>query len=417
MNFENQPSDTYGAVLSPHTLSQFLAVESWNFLGDQRGGKVWRSPTGEGDRPTTVFLPWDDAFVDFSKRLNEAIAGIGDYFHLNLPDLAERVAAAHADIFHVRVDQPMLDGTIPLSQATGLLRGIEKMIKAAATTAVSPEHSHRGRLPKSVTDFMSQDVRMGHTKSGSFIVTVVARLDSLDDSHAPLGQTQGQVEDQTVYTEEIQPFARQVMTTLSNGLDAARRHVQSEAIDFLDLDAAVEQGVSLPLIQALHEIGSAENLRSLDLSFDWSPAAPEPLAAPSRILMDKPELEALSEVSTRLERRIEPAVETIMGQVQSLERAEHSEIDENNGVAVISTEVRGNFRRVHVPLSGSDYDWAIVAHHRKLVFTVSGTLEKVGRNWTLTGDVHPDLSFLQHVMKSNIAPPSLIDDIRQGEIE
>lgn len=409
----NQLAD-FSEILKPGHLSEFLAVQKWACLADKPFGQMWAQPGNLTGSISSVVLPKDPNSPDYQRRLDESIGILTRILGLTTAQLAEKVASIRADLFLVRVDQPMLDGTIPLGQATHLLQGIEKMIRAAATTAANPLHSHRGRLPRGVNEFMEQDVRMGHTKSGSFIVTVVARL---DDGSADTKDREIEVADTDATPEQVDPdreapvpFARRVMTTLSRGLDAAHRHASKDSAAFLGLDEAVAAGVSLPLVQALNELGSSESLRSLDLSFNWSETEPPPVDVPQSIVIDREEFQVLSEVEERLIRIIEPVTETIMGQVQSLERAEPGEDEGDNGIAVISADVRGQLRRIHVPLSGSDYDWAIVAHHQKLVYSVTGTLKKDGRKWVLSGDVRPDLRFLQHMNKSEFPPASLIQN-------
>lgn len=412
MSTQNQIAD-FSEILNPGHLSEFLAVQQWACLADKPFGQMWAHPGNLTGSISSVVLPKDPDSPDYQRRLDETVGILTTILGLTTAQLAEKVASIRADLFLVRVDQPMLDGTIPLGQATHLLQGIEKLIRAAATTAVNPHHSHRGRLPRGVNDFMERDVRMGHTKSGSFIVTVVARLDNGEVADKSREIVVTDTEDaptlvDSYVPEPSVPFARRVMTTLSKGLDAAQRHANKDSETFLGLDEAVAAGVSLPLVQALNELGSSETLRSLDLSFNWSITEPPPVGVPQSIVMDRKDFQVLSDVEDRLVRSIEPVKETIMGQVQSLERAEPGEDEGDNGVAVISADVRGQLRRVHVPLSGSDYEWAIVAHHQRLVYTVTGTLKKDGRKWVLSGDVQPDLSFLQHMNKSTVPPRSLV---------
>jgi hypothetical protein len=387
-----------------HSVEQFLASESWSCEGPQRGGRVWRSPSLDNIRGKALFVPVDKTYVDYSLRLQEAIGGLSRHLGVELSQLTDKILSARADIFFVRLDQNTLDGTIPLSQATDLIHSIEKMVRAAATTAANPRHSHVGKLPRGVNHFMEHDVRMGHTRKGSFIITVVARLDDEDAEHLPQAtpQEQAQVAETSDEMDKSQPmpYTRRVMTTLSRGLQAVHRHVDKGSSQYLSLDEALDEGVSLPLVRALRDIGSAETLKNLDMSFQWSPCKPVALDVVNSIVLNRSELMELPSVEEKLKRKIAPVTETIMGQVASLERGLPSEDGEDNGVAVLSADVRGNLRRVRVPLTGDDYVWAIIAHHQKLVYSVEGTLTKKGRSWELTAPIIPDTSHLQHKLGS-----------------
>lgn len=387
-----------------HSVEQYMASENWSCEGPQRGGRVWRSPGTENVRGKALFVPVDKTYVDYALRLRESIGGLSQHLGVSLSELTDKLLSARADIFFVRLDQNTLDGTIPLSQATELVHSIEKMVRAAATTAANPRHSHVGKLPRGVNHFMEHDVRMGHTRKGSFIITVVARLDDEEAERMP--QVKSQEQAQVIVTSddidqaEPLPYTRRVMTTLSRGLQAVHRHVDKGSSQYLSLDEALDEGVSLPLVRALSDIGSAETLKNLDMSFQWSPSKSVGIDVVDSIVLNRSELLELPSVEEKLKRKIAPVTETIMGQVVSLERGLPSEDGEDNGVAVISADVRGNLRRVRVPLTGDDYVWAIIAHHQKLVYSVEGMLTKEGRSWELTAPIIPDTSHLQHKLGS-----------------
>lgn len=402
MSLDQQDSVASSYAFDFHSVEQFLASEDWRCEGPQRGGRIWRSPGVATIRGKALFVPIDKTYVDYDLRLREAIESLSRHFGVALPELSDKLLSARADIFFVRLDQNTADGTIPLSQATELIHSIEKMVRAAATTAANPRHSHVGKLPRGVNHFMEHDVRMGHTKKGSFIITVVARLDD-EDAKPPV---KAKALDQVSTSEDIDrseplPYTRRVMTTLSRGLQAVQRHVDRDSSQHLSLDEALGEGVSLPLVRALRDIGSAETLKNLDMSFQWSPSEIVGTDVVDSIVLNRSELLELPSVEERLKRKIAPATETIMGQVASLERGLPGDDGEDNGVAVISADVRGNLRRIRVPLTGNDYVWAIIAHHQKLVYSVEGTLVKKGRSWELAPPIIPDTSHLQHKLGSS----------------
>lgn len=378
----------YGEVLSDANIAQFLATQHWSIQKDRQFDQVWVQPGAQGQMLASLLLPRDGQLVDYSRRLQEALETIGEVYDWDLGQIAEQVAAVRADLFFVRVDQNMMDGTIPLRQATSLLENIDQMIRSAAIVAYNPNSSGKGRIPAVVTDFLSDDVRMGHTKKGSFIITVAARLD-VESAKAVPSRTVSSA----VAEAEVKPsFTRQVMTTLARSLSATKSRINHEE----GLDAAVGNGLRLPLVQALEDVAGAEGLRALDMSFEW--AAAEPLAEQlaSRIVLGRDELEALPALRESLVRTHAPEIETIVGPVVELKRTDGPADSPETGEIVLRADVAGRLVKVTVPLSGTDYDWAIKAHQAKLPFSVTGQLGRKSNSWRLLDSISVDRTFLEH---------------------
>ncbi|MGY0386368.1 hypothetical protein ACWZJV_05295 [Nocardioides sp. WG-D5] len=404
----------YAEVLTDSNVAQFLATESWTIQQDLGWEQVWaNAEVQHRGSPMYLHIPRNNRLEDYQLRLAQAVEAIGQAYGWTLPTIAERVSAIRADLFFVRVDQSSKDGTIPLRQASELLESIDSMVRSAALTAHNPRGTGKGRLPEYVRDFLAEDVRMGHTKRGSFIITVAARLDT-DElpgfPASPHDDTAGTVAERIFAAPPVEEppveepmanYTRRVMTTLSRSLEVTQRYVVAGGSSD-ELEEAVAQGMRLPLIKALRTAGGGEGVRGLDLSFEWSALEPMWADVPSEIRIDREVLTSLEPVERQLAKRDEePRQETIVGAVVELKRAADADSNtgEYEGEVVIQGEIDGRQRRVTVPLHGDDYDWAIQAHRRRIPFTVSGRLEKVGRSWRLGGRVQADTSFLEYVTK------------------
>ncbi|WP_329788916.1 hypothetical protein V1227_31555 [Lentzea sp. DG1S-22] len=363
--------------LHPLAVQQYLAANDWQLETQvPQVRQIWRL-----NDEARVMLPLATDFVDFAQRFRDTLRTLATAYDWDPGRLAEKITATRADLFFVRFDQVMVDGTLPFKQAEKVLDGLFKLMKAAATSADDPTHSHRGRRSSTVTDFLDEDIRLGHTKRGSFVFTVVTRL----------GDPPPDRDDGTRAT----PFPRQVMETLATGLHAARD--LSLNWNALAVERAAERGLSANLVESLQDLTESDSLRELDLSFDWAAGEPRPDVPASRIVVDRDAMAGLPRVRERLVRREEPPrTETVVGQVRSLTREESGGDDEDETTIVLSAEVRGRTRKIHVVLGGEDYDWAIFAHRSKLPFTVTGNLVFERGTWRLTGPVTVDSSFLRH---------------------
>ncbi|WP_435593147.1 hypothetical protein [Nocardia sp. bgisy118] len=362
-------------ALSPPAVSQYLATHDWELeVRDEDVREIWQLP-GENGLLGRIMLPLATDYVDFPRRFQETIRALATIYDWDPAQLVERIIATRADLFFVRLDQEMIDGTIPFRQAGTTLEALFRMMKAAATTADDPTHSHRGRRSAIVTEFLEENIRLGHTRRGSFVFTVVSRLGDVMPGH-------------TVGIPQV-PFPRTAMATLAKGLDSTRKlalHWDDSA-----LERTGELGLSANLVESVLELTQPEDLRALDLSFDWAAAEPSPVLESSRIVIDRDAMAGLSRVRERLVRNEEPPRhEILLGIVRTLNRDDLGDGDEEATSIVLSTHVDGRQRKVHVPLAGTDYEFAIAAHQSKRPIVVAGDLSFERGAWRLTGEITVD---------------------------
>jgi hypothetical protein len=333
-------------------------------------------------------IPLATDFADFTPRFIDALEALGHIHDWDAGQLLEHVLATRADLLFVRLDQRILDGTIPFRQAERTLQGIYKMLKSAATTTADPNHSHKGRRPQAVGEFLEGAVRLGHTKRGSFVFTVVTRLGDAECQQAHVPE------------ESTTTFPRRVMETLARGLESTRLLAQAGRREALSSPAG--SGLSVGLIESLEDLSAPEHLHSLDLSFEWASAEGAPDVGLATIVFDRDSIAELPHIRERLIQRDEPVRrETLVGLVKSLARDESAPGSGEAAIVTVVAEVNGKTLRVQVPLAGDDHGWAIVSYRRQLPFTVIGDLSFERRAWRLTGDIVVDSSFLRHISGSS----------------
>ncbi|WP_083977739.1 hypothetical protein [Kitasatospora azatica] len=370
------------SALTPRAVSQFLAAHQWELEATQAGIKqIWRLRGGNGASDARIMLPLATDYVDFKQRFNDTLFALGGIHDWDAIKLYEQIVATRADLFFVRLDQAMLDGTIPFRQAELALDSLYKMMRSAAKTAENPTGSGKGRTSGSVADFLEDGMRLGHTKRGSFIFTIVSRL---GDQPQETGELNG-----------ILPFPRRVMETLARGLETTRQLTQQW--DESVLESPGSRGLSTGLVESLEELTKPAHLRQLDLSFEWAAAEPRPDVGLATIIMDRDIFPELPAVRERLMRQEEPRRHvTLVGTVKKLSRDDSANDDEDTALVTVAADVNRKQRLVHMTLSGADHDWAILAYQQRLPFTVSGDLSFERGAWRLTGSISVDSSFLQH---------------------
>jgi hypothetical protein len=397
-SFTLDPYREIASILTPAAVSQYLASEDWELEYRQdRVREVWRLPaSGDRARRGRIMLPLASDFEDFPQRFYDALHALGRINDWDADQLQERITAARADLFFIRLDQAMTDGTIPFRQAESTISAIYKLMKSAATTAADPRHSHRGKRPASVTEFLDEDVRLGHTKRGSFVFTVAARLgvpmlSEPDTSGAPQG-----------VDDAVTPFARRAMETLARGLQTTESLTRDENTDALQDPA--RWGLSAELVESLERMIQPEGLRTIDLRFEWATAGPQPEVGSRPITLKHSSSGQLARVRERLVRQEQPpSRETLVGAVCRLSREDSDNDGEEVGTVVLQAEVKGRTRNVSVTLSGQDHQWAITAYQEKVPLTVTGSLAFERGAWRLSNP-EVDSSFLQYQLSRGDRP-------------
>jgi hypothetical protein len=352
-------------------------------LESRRGDDIefW-SLLGENDEPQgKILLPLANDYADFLPRFSETLRAIGVINDWSAAEVEERIAATRADMLLIRLEQAQVDETVPLWQASITLDAIYQMLRESAIAAAAQERVLRGgRIPGAVQTFLDDDVRLAHTRHGSFVFTVTCRLGDLG-------------------------FSRRVMETMAHGLEASLEFTLGR--DVAALPALAKLGLSARFIEHLLAIIAPNELRSLTLQFEWASTLPEPEVGRQPIRLEHSAIAALDRVrrSAAAEVRAarpeespmappeEPQVlrVTLQGQVISLSRDSGGPAEGGSGSAVISAEVDGRKRNVRMELAGSDHDLAIKAYQMKVPLSVTGNLVFERRVWRLTGDLEVNL--------------------------
>ncbi len=380
-NFPGSSARSFDEIvdLTPWSVEQYLSLSGWvqEDLEPQQYA-VW---SNERER-ASLLLPFDRSLRDFDVRYREALETISSVVNLEGETLALEVVAARKDVFLLRADQATLDGSIPFVEARRLIEGVQNLLVTAAASAIRPRASTAGKKPALVNDFLRDDVRMGHTLHGSFVITVLA-ADAVDEARRRQEWEQNQVVRQraTLRPEETDDdpvsFPRQVMTQLARGLESAHELLAADAPP--SLESAIESGVTLQLLESVQAMASSEGLRELDMSFRWSRIQEAPQDVSTRVQVKADEVREVPSFVERLRRQPDVVSDSIIGQVVRLERAEGAE----DGQVVVDGYVGKSRRKVKVPLSGDAYRLAISAHDASEPVSVVGTLTRKDRGWRM----------------------------------
>lgn len=373
--------------LTPAAVSAFLAASSSWELENRIDlvKEIWTRPAAGAEAGARILLPLATDYEDYSHRFTDALRVIALVNNWTAAELQQRIISTHADLLFVRLNQAQDDGTIPLGQAETTIDAIYEMLKAAAITAAAPDRSQRGgRLPSGISAFLEEDVRLGHTKRGSFVFTVVTRL----------GRASMRPENQQQSTDAAAIFPRRVMETLARGLETAQHLAERGAT--ISADHAARSGISPALLESLEDLAGPEGLRSLELSFEWAAAEVVPTVGTESIRLEHAHVNELARVREQLLREEEPPRRTMLfGLVRELARDDDDLESDDSGSVVIVAEINGRKRNVHMSLNGANHRRAVESYQRRVPLIVTGDLVFERRAWRLVGDIQLDASIVE----------------------
>lgn len=361
-------------MLTPLDVSQYLAANDWHLERQDESKEIW-SLAGVGSRGRVrVMLPTATDYADFQQRFQDLLYALGRIYDWDANRLQESIAATYADFFFVRLDQDMSDAMIPFGQAARSMDALYKMLEAAATITVDLDQSRQEENTSGVTEFLEGDVRLGHTKRGSFVFTIVARLGNGVD----------------LASEHETSFSRRAMETLARGLETTRDVARNW--DPRVLESPDELGFSANLVESLEELSRPTALRNLDLSFGWAAAGPPARFGRERIVLDRGLMGRLPEVRERISRSEARRKSSgsrrvaFVGTVLSFGRDRDD--PDFGGHIRLATELDGKYRVVHVPLLEEHQGLVIAAYQRNMNLVVVGDLVIEGRVWRLVDHIH-----------------------------
>lgn len=344
--------------IRPVQLRGYLDSHGWVEEGNIRDvASVWHRPELE-KRDFEVLQPETDKIKDFNDRVWGLLQVVSDFEKRTIEEVYRDISNFFADFIRIRiVHDDVENGSIPLEDGVLLIEKAKDLISSASLSTLSKKRSFSGCKPQDVSDFLEK-ARLGQTEVGSYVINIIAPLDSPENKKEEL--------------IERQSFSRSVTETLANGLEAISSSVDKfkRNNNLQVFDGAVERGVSANLCDAIIGLAGERRNRDVHITISYSKVEPNEINS-------KAEHSFGSEVIPYLERASEylkdnyviPNI-TISGFVKKLDR------DKDNvyGFVTVTAFVEDKDRNVTFELSGRDYLDAIHAHENRQPVECTGDL-------------------------------------------
>jgi hypothetical protein len=352
--------------VTANQLRAFLAQTGWTTVGEDAIGDSWVLPNDD-DAPA-ILVPRDIEGPSFPALLDAAVSRLLWVIGLTEHELLDQVITTFTDTLEVRIDDPTtLAGRIPLDRGLQLAQSLRAVVMNGARLQFAGGRiAHRGNLTAAARDVMNR-LELVPPSAGSFRFEVQA------PSHHQLAFDAGVLPTDAVH---------ETLAAALRALEATRETIEAGVPDNADeLDDAVCRGVSTNLVKAVHSLDTQSSALRVEFRARWSrpdPDAPQVVALDSRHFSQLPRLKAvLSYFDPRANFNLSGWIKEVAADALALDLP-------LAGTVVVETKIDGRRRDVRVELAGELLRVAGAGVGQRFL-DADGTLERIGRNWYLSG--------------------------------
>ncbi len=352
------------SAVAPKALHAYLRANDWEKVeayGDK--GDVYARP----DAPEIV-APASSDFIDYAETLGRVISILSRTETRSELSILRDLSVADTDLIRVRAQEAEDDGSIGLEAGVELIQQSRNLLLAAACSASRPQRAYRAGKIREATEYLN-DVRIGQTERGSFVVTL---LSPVPPSLTPAAQG-------TFWPElQEEPFSRKVTRTLRDALHAVKEAVslanRGDGIEAFE--SRVPKGVSANLCDAVAKLIVGGN--GLDVSLAWALTRP----APERrvgVRFPRSDADILGEAAKVLREREPRPGERLQGFVTALAKGSEADL----GRVTLKAMIDDKLSSVRIYFDPDDYKRVVEAHREWQPVSLEGDLQREGQRWKL----------------------------------
>lgn len=339
-------------LIGPTDLRDYFKSKGWTVLQQALSDRLYVLENEKYAHRQLVF-PMDSAAPDYSESVNSVVFKAAELMGVSTQSLISSVFSVKDDVLRIRVSFDGNDAVLPLSFASVIVSNTEKLLKAAACTAIRPL-AHHPRLSLTEANQFVEKARFGQTEVGSFILSVACPVNSME------------VQGVLPFNADSAPFVRQVTFTVQSAIAQLATAIEEDTIDSLvdNLKKSQAPIISSNLCEAISSMHDDVIENSLDVGFNWSPLHRLPDNCPKKnIRIQHDYFSRIEEIRRELRAVESRQLETFIGTVERLE-GEMGDDGRRSGVVVLSLLLAdsGDSIRARTVLNADDYAKADHAH-------------------------------------------------------
>ncbi|RDU95636.1 hypothetical protein [Trinickia dinghuensis] len=245
-------------TIAPTDLRDFLESLGWRYI--ERALRDRRYVFENVSFPQRqLMFPMDIAAPDYQEATCRVVQKLSEMTGQSNGSILSRMGTFRDDVLRLRVLVEGNDRELPLSFASLLISSTEKLLRAAAYTALRPQ-MHHSRLVLSEAAQFVEHARFDPTEAGSLVLRVACPINAMEvQSGLPLEASDT-------------PFVRQVMLSLQRALSGLATAIEADRLDDLVHVLKYSQAplISSNLCEAICAMYDDRIGNSLDIGFDWS---------------------------------------------------------------------------------------------------------------------------------------------------
>jgi hypothetical protein len=338
--------------IAPTDLRDYLKTSGWSVVEVALRQRLYAFENVRYPRRQLVF-PMDATAPDYIESVLSVCEKISELNDITIDILLDRVQSLKDDVIRLRVSFKGNDASLPLSFAGTIVQNTEKLLKAAACTALRPRR-HHPRLSLTEALQLIEKTKFQQTEHGSFVFKLACPIDALE------------IQGELALDDTDMPFVRKTTLALQQSLIRLSTAIETDKLDALidDLNASDSPIISSNLCEAIAAMHDESVDNTIDVDFDWSAVRDVPAYAKvGRIRFHREYFSRIEEVRRELRPLELDAVDTFIGTVERLEGTMDQDGRRTGDVILaLLLPKEGETVRARISLSAQDYEQAISAH-------------------------------------------------------
>lgn len=359
----------------------FLSQNGWFKAFELRDAfQVWHSHEFSNSEVT---LPLNENHKRYDMLLSETLDELSENLRLSKTTLIKHISPASYDSIMVRaIAEDVDDGTIPFEDGMKLLRSSFNLLKNCSTKIEKFKHKN-----KHLNNYFN-DICMGQTKIGSYIVTIKSPLYRVESNDEP-----------KLFDSDLS-LGRRITTIFYHKLFEISEIFSNESNADIIIKKLLKLNIDKMDCDALIDIFGFKSHRDIEIKFNWS--AKEPVAEKynNSISLRSNDIQKIIDYRECLKtKNSQPNIE-LSGEIADL----HRDYNDETGRARLKTKYQEREISVIFNVNEELYSEIANAHVNKKSVTLTGELETMKINNKITANFK---SLTKWVVCENIEIPFL----------
>jgi len=349
--------------INPKALSGYLESKGWIKDGNVlEHAFIWHREEPES-YDFEVIQPLSIDIKAYKQRIYDALNALSEYEERSLQIIAVDITNFYSDLVKVRVVHDDVEGgSIPIDDGVLLVEKARDLLLASTLSTFKKKRHFSGQRSKDVKDYLNQ-LRLGQTEVGSFIVNLIAPIQFYDSS---------QVDEENV------SLTRSVTNNLSRSLQALSKSIElyEKSTDIFDFEEVIEKGVSANLCDALCGLSGSNKTRSFNIIIALAGSESDNQELPKQFSFKPSTVPFLEIASSYYKGKYTIKEYEVYGLVSKMKHLP----DDEYGEITVKSLVRGVDKNVAIQLPLDSYWKAVHAHECSNLVSCKGVLNVTPRS-------------------------------------